>query len=235
MLFRKKRNILIILFSPSNGYDKCNVHNPFCKPIFYQLALKVETLYWKILIISSIKIKGIRIVSFSLLFSYLFIFGSLWNIMIQKITEFVFIFLLNSCNLLVCKFPLDATRQKTIFFSQNLPNAIKGRRDRDRMVAGFTTTYAISAYHHWYCEFESRSGRGAQRYVIKFVSDVQQVGGVLRYSVSSTNKTDRHDIAEILLKVALSTIKQAQCNAPVQLMWLPLLCTCHYTVTLFPL
>ena len=27
--------------------------------------------------------------------------------------------------------------------------------------------------------------------------------------VSSTNKTDRHDIAEILLKVALSTIKQA--------------------------
>jgi hypothetical protein len=27
-------------------------------------------------------------------------------------------------------------------------------------------------------------------------------------SVSSTNKTDRHDIAEIVLKVALKTIKQ---------------------------
>jgi hypothetical protein len=27
-----------------------------------------------------------------------------------------------------------------------------------------------------------------------------------RYPVSSTNKTDRHDIAEILLKVALNTI-----------------------------
>ena len=27
----------------------------------------------------------------------------------------------------------------------------------DRMVVGFTT-YAISAYHHLYCEFESRSG-----------------------------------------------------------------------------
>jgi len=26
--------------------------------------------------------------------------------------------------------------------------------------------------------------------------------------VSSTNKTDRHDIAEIMLKVALNTIKQ---------------------------
>jgi len=25
----------------------------------------------------------------------------------------------------------------------------KGRRGRDRMVVGFTTTYAISAYHHW--------------------------------------------------------------------------------------
>jgi len=28
------------------------------------------------------------------------------------------------------------------------------------MVVGFTTTYAISAYHHWCCEFESRSGWG---------------------------------------------------------------------------
>jgi hypothetical protein len=35
----------------------------------------------------------------------------------------------------------------------------RGRRGRDRMVVGFTTTYAISAYHHWCCEFESRSGR----------------------------------------------------------------------------
>jgi hypothetical protein len=29
-------------------------------------------------------------------------------------------------------------------------------------------------------------------------------------SVSSTNKTDRHDIAEILLKVALNTINQTK-------------------------
>jgi hypothetical protein len=41
----------------------------------------------------------------------------------------------------------------------------------DHMVVGFTTTYAISAYHHWCCEFESRSRRGTQQYVIKFVSD----------------------------------------------------------------
>jgi hypothetical protein len=48
------------------------------------------------------------------------------------------------------------------------------------MVVGFTTTYAISTYHHWCCEFESRSGRGVQHYVIKFVSDLLQVGGFLR-------------------------------------------------------
>jgi hypothetical protein len=33
------------------------------------------------------------------------------------------------------------------------------------------------------CEFESRSGRGVQHYVIKFVSDLWKVGGFLsRYS-----------------------------------------------------
>jgi hypothetical protein len=36
---------------------------------------------------------------------------------------------------------------------------IRGRRRRDRMVVGFTTTYAISAYHHQSCEFELRSWR----------------------------------------------------------------------------
>jgi len=56
---------------------------------------------------------------------------------------------------------------------------MRGCRGRDRMVVGFTTTYAISAYHHCCCEFESRSGRGVQHYVIKFVSDLQQVGGFL--------------------------------------------------------
>ena len=40
-----------------------------------------------------------------------------------------------------------------------------------------------------------------QRNVIKFVSDLRQVSDSL-----GTNKTDRHDITEILLKVALNTI-----------------------------
>jgi hypothetical protein len=43
-----------------------------------------------------------------------------------------------------------------------------------------------------------------QHYVIKFVSDLRQVGGFSPGTlVSSNNKTDHHDIAEILLKVAL--------------------------------
>ena len=46
-----------------------------------------------------------------------------------------------------------------------------------------------------------------QHYVINFVSDLHQVGWFsLGTSVSSTNKTDRHDITEILLKVALNII-----------------------------
>jgi len=35
---------------------------------------------------------------------------------------------------------------------------VGGRRDCGRMVIGLTTTYAIGAYHHYCCEFESRSG-----------------------------------------------------------------------------
>jgi hypothetical protein len=42
------------------------------------------------------------------------------------------------------------------------------RRGSHSIVVGFTTTYAINAYHHWCCEFESRLGRGVQHYVIKF-------------------------------------------------------------------
>jgi hypothetical protein len=45
-------------------------------------------------------------------------------------------------------------------------------------------------------------------YVIKFVSDLRQVDRwfSLGATVSSTNKTGRHNINEILLKVALNTI-----------------------------
>ena len=45
----------------------------------------------------------------------------------------------------------------------------------------------------------------------EIVSNMQQVGGFFSYPpVSSTNKSDRHDITEKLLKVALNTIKQTK-------------------------
>ena len=86
---------------------------------------------------------------------------------------------------------------------------IRGHRSRDSMVVGFTTTYAISAYHHGSCEFEPSSLRG--------VLDTSLCDKVCQWlatgqwfspgtQVSSTNKTDRHDINEILLKVVLNTI-----------------------------
>ena len=66
---------------------------------------------------------------------------------------------------------------------------IRGHRGRDCMVVGFTTIYAISVYHHWCCEFKSRSGRGVQHNVMKFVSDLRLVGGFSPGPpVSSTNK-----------------------------------------------
>ena len=76
-----------------------------------------------------------------------------------------------------------------------------GRHGRDRMVVVFTTTYAISA--------EVDEVYSIQHYVIK-VCQWLAIGKWFSSGspVSSTNKTDRHDITEILLKVALNIINQ---------------------------
>ena len=65
-----------------------------------------------------------------------------------------------------------------------VPLTFGGRRDR--MVVGFTITYAISANNHYRCEFESHSGEvhSIQHYVIKFVSELRQIGGFLRFPPS---------------------------------------------------
>ena len=57
-------------------------------------------------------------------------------------------------------------------------------------------------------EFKSRSGGGVQHYLIKFVNDMRISVAFWGRSVSSTNKTDLHDITEIYLKMALITIKK---------------------------
>jgi hypothetical protein len=52
-------------------------------------------------------------------------------------------------------------------------------------------------------------GQQFHQYLIKFVSDLRQVGGFLQLlRLPPSNKTDHHDITEILLKLALNTIKQ---------------------------
>ena len=65
------------------------------------------------------------------------------------------------------------------------------------MVVGFTTTYAISAYHHWCFEFESQSGRGACTTLCDKVCQWLATGRWFFPGppVSSTNKTDRHDLS----------------------------------------
>jgi hypothetical protein len=64
--------------------------------------------------------------------------------------------------------------------------------------SSITTTYAVSAYHHWSCEFEPRSWRGV---LDTSLCDLQQVVVFSLYSGFL-----RHGITEILLKVALNTI-----------------------------
>jgi hypothetical protein len=63
-----------------------------------------------------------------------------------------------------------------------LQRHIGGCRGHDRMVVGFTNSYAISAHHHSNCcDFESFSGEvNSDLYVIKFVTDLRQVCGFLQ-------------------------------------------------------
>jgi hypothetical protein len=86
---------------------------------------------------------------------------------------------------------------------------IWGRRGRDRMVFGFTTTWTISAYQRISREFESR--------LWWCVLDTTLCDQACQWlaagrwfsrdtAVCSTNKTDSLDIAKILLKVSLNTI-----------------------------
>ena len=82
-------------------------------------------------------------------------------------------------------------------------------RDRDRMVVRLTTTFTISTYHHQSCEFESHSWRGTLDTIL--CDQICQSIAADRYfspvtPVFSTNKTNHHDMTEILLCVALNSI-----------------------------
>ena len=82
---------------------------------------------------------------------------------IYEITyEIVYITFSISCDYYV-KITLGNVSIPTIKLQINIKlclyyNNVRSHRRRDRLVFEFTTTYVISAYHHWFCEFESRSG-----------------------------------------------------------------------------
>ena len=74
------------------------------------------------------------------------------------------------------------------------------------MIVGFTTTHVVSDYHQYSCEFESQLGEDTT--LCDKVCQWHAAGQWFSTCtpVSSTNKTERHDITELLLKVALNTI-----------------------------
>ena len=88
---------------------------------------------------------------------------------------------------------------------------MRSHRGCDHMIVGFTTICAINAYHHLSCDFESRSWRGVL-YATLWYKICQWLATGRWFSpgtmVSTTNKTDRHDITEILLKVVFNTLNQ---------------------------
>ena len=77
------------------------------------------------------------------------------------------------------------------------------------MVVEFTTTFAIGDYHHYSCEFESRLWRNVLDTTLCGKA-CQYICGISVFSlctpVCSVNKTERHDITEVVLQVTLNTI-----------------------------
>ena len=108
----------------------------------------------------------------------------------------------------------------------------RGRHGGDRMVVGFTTTYVISAYHHWCSDVVSSNLDLGEVYNIMWYSlSVTCDRSVVFswYSVSSAYKIDRHDIAKILFKVALNTIKQTNKQTNINHSCAKLFCSLHST------
>ena len=81
------------------------------------------------------------------------------------------------------------------------------------MVVGFTITCAINDYHHQRCVFTPCSWRGVLDTIL-CDKVCQWYATGRRFTpgspVTTINKTDRHDIAQILTKAALNTINQRE-------------------------
>ena len=106
---------------------------------------------------------------------------------------------------------------------------LMGRCGHDLIVVGFTTTCAISVYHHLWVWILLMARCTRYNIMWKSLSALPQVSGflcVLLFTpptslwfspgtlISSTKKTDCHDITEILLKVSCSGFKHPNPNPP---------------------
>jgi hypothetical protein len=92
-------------------------------------------------------------------------------------------------------------------FHPLFPCLLRGRRGRDRMVVGFTTTRPISKVGVR-TPFMAR----CNRYNIMWYSLSVTCSRSVDFCLYSTNKTDSNDITDILLKMALNTIHQTKQN-----------------------
>ena len=93
------------------------------------------------------------------------------------------------------------------------PMLFRGHRGRDCMVVGITTTSTCVIRVPTTTKVVSSNPTqgevySIQHYAINFISDCDRSWFSLCTPVSSTNKSDRYNMAEILLKVALNTINQ---------------------------
>jgi hypothetical protein len=68
---------------------------------------------------------------------------------------------------------------RNTMFSERKPKSVLENPSFCWRILAFLIFVTI-AYNDWCCEFESRSGRGVQHYVIKFVRNLRQVGFFLR-------------------------------------------------------
>jgi hypothetical protein len=119
------------------------------------------------------------------------------------------IFPLWTFHLYVATFQQHLYKEYAVYRYRISISQISGRRGCYRIIIGYTTTYAIIAYHHW-CFDSVRISISARCKTCDKVCQWLARGRWFSQSppASSTNKTDRHDTTEILLRVALNTINQ---------------------------
>ena len=108
---------------------------------------------------------------------------------------------------------VNVTHCLVLFLADKFKEIVdRSRGGRDRIVGRFTIACTSSAYDHQSCEFDPRSWSGVLDTTL--CDKVCQRLSADRWispstPVSPTNKTDRHDITDIQLKVALNTMNQS--------------------------